>query len=478
MAVAERLLQNGLFDLRSDKSLVRAAQSGRSDAYAALVTRYYPKVYSFVSHLLSTYRHRASAPSAEDLTQEVFTKALNALARFNGDYRFGPWLLRIARNLCVDETRRDSHRAEPADPIELCNMEPAAAARDDVWESISKSEVVEVVRKALSRLPMRQRTVLILREIEGWSYADIAPVVGTNVRGVEATLRRARARFRLEASNFETDESERAICRRVAHLAAAEPSRFTQTERAHIERCDKCRLRTSRIRSAEKLFGLLPPLAPASWDFSIRSAFDAIRSKRSVRSGVREGFFSRDGVMSFVASPISHLVEAVGAVAVAAAVVVSAAPASRVNASTASLATIEVMTPILAPVPSASVVRAGTYESAAKFAEPSSYSWTEEDMEDFSDESLIERVLPIVLLGSRPNSAPVATDLVASLNLDSWEPTDVASGVVDLSVTAVDDSTTSLGMQLDATDPAGATVEDLAVEPTAVANIPISISSP
>ncbi|MGH9197857.1 MAG: RNA polymerase sigma factor, partial [Acidimicrobiia bacterium] len=126
MAVAERTLQNVLKEYRSDKTLVRAAQSGRSDAYAALVSRYYPKVYSFVSHLLSSYRHRASAPSAEDLTQEVFTRALNALSKFNGDYRFGPWLLRIARNLCVDETRRDSHRAEPADPVELPNMEPTA----------------------------------------------------------------------------------------------------------------------------------------------------------------------------------------------------------------------------------------------------------------------------------------------------------------------------------------------------------------
>lgn len=450
MAVAERVLQNGLFDLRTDKSLVRAAQSGRSDAYATLVTRYYPKVYSFVSHLLSSYRHRASAPSAEDLTQEVFTRALNALSRFNGDYRFGPWLLRIARNLCVDETRRDSHRPEPADPIELPNMESSAAAQDDVWESISKGEVADVVRKALSRLPMRQRTVLILREIEGWSYADIAPVVGTNIRGVEATLRRARARFRLEATNFETDENERAICRRVAHLAAAEPSRFTQTERGHIERCEKCRTRTSRIRSAEKLFGLMPPLGGG---VSVGSGLEAFKAKLN---GVRDFLFSKAEARSILISPITHVAEVAAALAVAAAVVMSASPATRVNAAATKPPTITVITPVFAPVPTLSPLRdVATEEESSTLDETAPHGTTDEDETDFSEKSLIEEVLSVDLLNSRSNDLPVPTDAITAIDLDSWEATDAVFDAVDSATGDVTDVVAGLDAEgSDAISPA------------------------
>src|SRR5213080_3763098 len=115
-----------------ERILVQAAQSGRSEATDELVERYYPRVYSFVATLQSG--------DAEDLTQEVFARALGALPRFNGEYQFGAWLFQIA---------------------------------------------VATVHRALARLPKRQRTVLMLRELEGMSYADIAVALRISTRAVE-----------------------------------------------------------------------------------------------------------------------------------------------------------------------------------------------------------------------------------------------------------------------------------------------------
>ncbi|MGH2809854.1 MAG: RNA polymerase sigma factor, partial [Actinomycetota bacterium] len=201
-------------DLRSDKTLVRAAKAGQAEAASALVERHYPRVYSFVSY------QTVGRGTAEDLTQEVFARALGAIQNFNGRYQFQPWLLRIAKNLVIDEARKDKHRATPSDPEDLVQMETPAPDADQVWNAMSQQLAGSTVRNALAQLPPRQRTALVLREIEEMSYADIAQILGTNVRGVEGTLRRAKARFRLAATNAEADESLEPTCRRALRLVA------------------------------------------------------------------------------------------------------------------------------------------------------------------------------------------------------------------------------------------------------------------
>ncbi|HKN50503.1 MAG TPA: sigma-70 family RNA polymerase sigma factor, partial [Actinomycetota bacterium] len=113
----------------TERTLVQAAQSGRSEATDELIERYYPRVYSFVSA-------QKPAADAEDLTQEVFARALRALPRFNGEYQFGAWLLQIARNVCIDEARRSTRRPQPTDPVDLVELETQFQP-DHVWESVS-----------------------------------------------------------------------------------------------------------------------------------------------------------------------------------------------------------------------------------------------------------------------------------------------------------------------------------------------------
>ncbi|MGH2717216.1 MAG: sigma-70 family RNA polymerase sigma factor [Actinomycetota bacterium] len=255
MAVAERILNlRPLADTRPDRALVHEAQLGDPEASSVLIERYYPRIYSFVSHL--TY----GRGSAEDLTQEVFARALKALGRFNGQYQFEHWLLRIAKNLCIDEARRNIRSPELTDPGELPELE-GIPAPDYVWETVSQELVASVVRRALTALPSRHRAVLVMREMEGMSYADIAQVIGTNPRGVEATLRRARLRFRMEIARADSVEEGQATCRRVLRLVADDPAGSRSEEAtAHLAHCAECR-RASRAAqglSPSKAFGFIP----------------------------------------------------------------------------------------------------------------------------------------------------------------------------------------------------------------------------
>jgi RNA polymerase sigma-70 factor, ECF subfamily len=322
VAIAERILHlHRLEDIRPDEALIRAAQEGEREAASALVERYYPRVRSFVSYLTN------GRSNAEDLTQEVFARALSALGRFNGNYRFEPWLLRIAKNLVIDEARRRVHLPEATDPSELPEIEPVPVSLDNVWDSIAQQMSSSTVNAALERLPLRQRTVLVLREIEEMAYADIAQVVGTNIRGVEATLRRARARFRIEVANLETDEAHAAVCRRTLRLVASDGAQVSGEASAHLVRCPDCRSKASTARRADRLFTMLPPIALGvpSWRGKVVAGF----SERALRATSRGGQLLelvRGGVAQVVSLPIAQIMEVAATIAIAAVVTTSGRP--------------------------------------------------------------------------------------------------------------------------------------------------------
>ncbi len=357
MAVAERILNlRPLADTRPDRALVKEAQSGDPGASSVLIERYYPRVYSFVAHL--TY----SRASAEDLTQEVFTRALKALGRFNGQYQFEHWLLRIAKNLCIDEARRYGRSPEPTDPGELPELE-GIPAPDYVWETVSQELVASVVRRALSALPSRQRAVLVLREMEGMSYADIAQVIGTNPRGVEATLRRARVRFRMEIAHAESVEEGQAACRRVLRLVADDPAGSRSEEAAqHLAQCAECRraARASQGRPA-RAFGFIPLVGLLKGWSALQHGGSALGSSlRRATSRVRDASMMAGlglGGGAVMAAPLARMAEVTGGVLVATVVVV--APMSQAAAPVATSAPTYVPAPAqlqVASVPSVALL--------------------------------------------------------------------------------------------------------------------------
>jgi RNA polymerase sigma-70 factor (ECF subfamily) len=330
MAVAERILHlRPDTDTRPDRALVYEAQHGREEAATVLYQRYYSRIYSFVSHL--TY----GRASAEDLTQEVFVRALKALGRFNGQYQFEHWLLRIAKNLCIDEARRNVRQPALTDPGELPELE-GIPAPDYVWESVSRDLVATVVHRALQALPSRQRAVLVMREMEGMSYADIAQVAGTNPRGVEATLRRARARFRMEISRAEAVEEARAACRRVLRLVGDNPQAARSEEAAeHLANCADCRRQTrlgvsGKPALAGRAFGFFPPL------FGLGRMATFMRRQALAPSVKRLSDRARDALAlagsgpSALAAPFVRMAEVAGGVLVA--TVVTMTPALTTTA--------------------------------------------------------------------------------------------------------------------------------------------------
>lgn len=340
---AERILQlPELTDSRSDKALIRAAQAGDHNAASTLVHRYYPRIHRFVRHLTN------GRGASEDLTQEVFARALTHLPTFNGQYKFEHWLLRVAKNLCIDEARRSVRRPEPTDPHDLSELEGVPGA-DYVWESISARMATAVVHSALQRLPARQRTVLVLRELEGMSYADISRVVGTNIRGVEATLRRARIRFRYEVASSESMEEARAFCTRILKLLAADPPAAFANEEAsrHLRECWECRARFKAINNADKLFGIVGvPAAAAATEglpwFRVRDAAESFLGS----------------VRDYVASPIVQIAGSVALFAsVATAQVLTPAPEpAQIPAPAAVVTTVETTAPSGLSVPATTAV--------------------------------------------------------------------------------------------------------------------------
>lgn len=306
MATAELVLGENQEPAVADEALIRRAQAGEVEATEALIERYYPRVWSFVSYLTAGKR------DADDLTQEVFLKALGALDRFNGRYRVGPWLLRIARNLIIDESRKDPHRPQATDPADLPELERRPAV-DDVWDLVNAGFSRSAVHRAIASLPERQRSMLVLREVEGLSYADIAQTLGTNVRGVEGTLRRARRRFRLEMVEAEEHQGRRAVCHRTLKLVAS-AGEVTGEARAHLKGCEECRERADRTASAEKALPALAPFvtAPPRWREQI---IDSLKPESG--RGVIEVFRGGGGWLS---SATSSLIEMAASVLLAAAI--------------------------------------------------------------------------------------------------------------------------------------------------------------
>jgi RNA polymerase sigma-70 factor, ECF subfamily len=166
----------------SDDALVRASQTGDTEAFGRLYQRYARMVHGI---LLS----RVQVSDAEDLVQDVFLRALPRLSALRDVSRFGAWLAAIARNLATDFHRRIQARAEgredPADPAE----HPASGS---VSESSEATEVLECVLS----LPEAYRETLILRLVEGLSGPEIAARTGLSPGSVRVNLHRGMRQLR------------------------------------------------------------------------------------------------------------------------------------------------------------------------------------------------------------------------------------------------------------------------------------------
>jgi RNA polymerase sigma-70 factor (ECF subfamily) len=171
-----------------DARLVDSARNGDDSAFAILVARYERKLIRVLYRLLH------DEELARDLAQETFWKVYNRLDRFDTARRFGPWLFRVGVNLGLDQLRR--HDGPPASSIDRPGRDAAKAMELPDPDPRVREEVVQEVRVVLDRLPLPYRTILVLRDLEGFSSAEVAAIVGRREATIRWRLAKARDLFR------------------------------------------------------------------------------------------------------------------------------------------------------------------------------------------------------------------------------------------------------------------------------------------
>ena len=158
-----------------ERAEIEACQNGEREAFDRLVERYQRDIYRLC------YRYVNNHEDANDLAQEVFLKAYRAIGRFRGDSSFSTWLYRIAVNTCLNF--RASRKPESQElPEGLADGNEGAAA------ALESREQAVLVRRAVSRLPEKQRATLILKVYHDLTHEEVARILGSTVGTVKANL--------------------------------------------------------------------------------------------------------------------------------------------------------------------------------------------------------------------------------------------------------------------------------------------------
>lgn len=178
--------------------LVEAFRKGKPDAFEAIVRAHQDRVYSFCARMLS------DREDALDAAQEVFLSAWRNLAGFRGEAALSTWLLRIAANRCLNRIRRRKVLSERETPWpetvgeegERPAFQPEGGEEDRPDRVAETREMGEILTEALSRLDPDSRWMVLLSDVEGFSYAEVAALAEVPVGTVKSRLHRARMSLR------------------------------------------------------------------------------------------------------------------------------------------------------------------------------------------------------------------------------------------------------------------------------------------
>ena len=176
-----------------EATIVRKVLDGDANAFETLVLEYEKNVYNIA------LRMTGNSEDAADMTQEAFIKAYNSLQAFRGDSKFSVWLYRIVSNVCLDFLRSKNRRPTVSLSVEDDDGEDTQLDVADESQSpellLDRKLTRESVRRGLDSLPPDYRQILLLREIQGLSYDEIAQALGLEVGTVKSRIFRARKRL-------------------------------------------------------------------------------------------------------------------------------------------------------------------------------------------------------------------------------------------------------------------------------------------
>ena len=236
-----------LLRLQSDERLIVLLRGGNDAAFEVLFGRYRTRLLGFCRHMLG------SKEDAEDVLQEVFSNAYNAILGDQRDINVRPWLYRIARNRCLNHLRRPT--ADASDTMDEHMDAHGLTAADVVHRRADVRHLLEDVQK----LAESQRTALLLREIDALSYDQIAEAMETTIPSVKSLLVRARMSLAeaAEARQLSCDDVRRELAEVSEGLKKASPAL-----RRHTRECEECKDYRTQLRKTTTTMALALPIGP------------------------------------------------------------------------------------------------------------------------------------------------------------------------------------------------------------------------
>ncbi len=182
----------------SDQDVVLEARAGRQAAYRELVRRYERPIFSLI------YRMVRNREQAEDLSQETFVKALNAIESYRPEYKFSSWIFKIANNVSIDHLRRreldtlsldGSPHALTPEAIQASALQ-LGDRQETALEELEAKELGGEIEVAIASLRPEYRSCILLRHVEGRPYEEIATMLDLPLGTVKTYIHRARGELR------------------------------------------------------------------------------------------------------------------------------------------------------------------------------------------------------------------------------------------------------------------------------------------
>jgi len=236
-----------LLRLRSDEQLLALFRAGSEEAFGVIHDRYRQRLFAYVRQMLSP----SSRQDAEDVMQDVFVRAYGALRADTREVNVRAWLYRVAHNRCIDHLRRP---IPPAAEIFEMSRKPL---HDPIEEAQRREDLKRLVED-VGRLPEQQRSALLMREIDGMSYADLASALDVTVPAVKSLLVRARVGL------VEAAEARNADCCEIREDLMASYDRGVKASgraRRHMRACAGCREYRQALRGMRRSFAALSPVS-------------------------------------------------------------------------------------------------------------------------------------------------------------------------------------------------------------------------
>ncbi len=181
--------------MKDEKALIKKIKSGDIEAFSDLVLRYEKRAFNFA------YRMLKDAHLAEDATQEAFLRVYSKINTFMGNSSFQAWFYTILNNICLDILRKKSRQPDALtisqtssddEEYELQIEDKSAGP----YETLQKKDAAILLEKAIDLLSYEHRSVIILRDIEGREYDEIAKILNISLGTVKSRLSRARLSLR------------------------------------------------------------------------------------------------------------------------------------------------------------------------------------------------------------------------------------------------------------------------------------------